>query len=88
MVRPAKVRVLIGEPIMPTVAAGERVPRRELSAHSARLHAELQRLFDLSMVGVGWSYPLVLADDVSNGTSDDVTADAEPSGDAGTPSAE
>jgi len=82
------VRVVIGEPIMPTVAAGARVPRRELSAHSARLHAELQRLFDLSMVGVGWSYPPVLADDVSNGTSDDATADAEPSSDAGASSAD
>jgi len=45
-------------------------------------------LFDLSMVGVGWSYPPVLADDVSNGTSDDATADAEPSSDAGASSAD
>ena len=88
MVRPAKVRVLIGEPIMPTVAAGARVPRRELSAHSARLHAELQRLFDLSMVGVGWSYPPVSVSDMGSGAPVDVTADAEPPGAAGTPSAE
>lgn len=65
MIRPAKVRVVIGPPIMPTVEPGQRVPRRELSAHSARLHAELQRLFDLSMVGVGWSYPPESADDVA-----------------------
>ena len=65
MIRPAKVRVVIGRPIMPTVEPGQRVPRRELSAHSARLHAELQRLFDLSMVGVGWSYPPELSDDVA-----------------------
>jgi 1-acyl-sn-glycerol-3-phosphate acyltransferase len=88
MVRPAKVRVLIGEPIMPTVAAGARVPRRELSAHSARLHAELQRLFDLSMVGVGWSYPPVSVSDMGSGAPVDVTADAEPPGAASTPSAE
>ena len=56
---PRKVRVVIGEPIMPVGDTGSsRVLRSAITSHSERLHIELQRLFDLSMVGVGWSYPL------------------------------
>jgi len=39
-------------------------------------------------VGVGWSYTTVLAYDVSNWTTADATAGAEPSGDAGVSSAD
>jgi 1-acyl-sn-glycerol-3-phosphate acyltransferase len=54
---PRKVRVVIGEPLLPNVPAGGRVSRSALAEQSAMLHAELQRLFDRAMVGVGWSYP-------------------------------
>ena len=57
-----KVRVVIGEPLLPNVPVGGRVPRAALAEQSAMLHAELQRLFDRAMVGVGWSYPPVVAD--------------------------
>ncbi|MDA2945125.1 MAG: lysophospholipid acyltransferase family protein [Actinomycetota bacterium] len=53
---PRKVRVVVGEPLMPETSSGGRVSRSELSRQSERLHAELQRLFDLAMVDVGWSY--------------------------------
>ena len=68
---PRKVRVVIGEPIQPNVPAGEssRVPRSAIAEQSATLHAELQRLFDMSMVGVGWSYPPA-ADQDQNATND------------------
>lgn len=54
---PKKVHVEIGPPIMPPVAAeGERLPRTVYKEHSAKLHAELQRLFDLAMTEVPWDY--------------------------------
>jgi 1-acyl-sn-glycerol-3-phosphate acyltransferase len=56
---PRKVHVEIGRPIVPEVGElpeGSRVPRPVLAEQSERLHAELQRLFDLAMTRVGWSY--------------------------------
>lgn len=56
---PRKVHVEIGRPIVPEVGElpeGSRVPRPVLSEQSERLHGELQRLFDLAMTRVGWSY--------------------------------
>jgi 1-acyl-sn-glycerol-3-phosphate acyltransferase len=68
---PRKVRVVIGEPIQPNIPTGEssRVPRSAIAEQSATLHAALQRLFDMSMVGVGWSYPPEVAQD-QNATND------------------
>ncbi|MEO6571987.1 MAG: lysophospholipid acyltransferase family protein [Ilumatobacteraceae bacterium] len=58
-VYPRKVHVQIGPPIPPPVAvAGERLPRTVYKDHSARLHAELQRLFDEAMTHVPWDYPI------------------------------
>lgn len=58
-VYPRKVHVEIGPPIPPPVAPeGGRIPRAVYSEHSDRLHGELQRLFDIAMSKVGWSYPL------------------------------
>ena len=53
---PRKVRVVVGEPLYPETPGGGRVSRVELSRQSERLHAELQRLFDLAMIDVGWTY--------------------------------
>lgn len=56
---PKKVHVVIGAPIVPEAGdlpEGTRVPRAVLAQQSALLHAELQRLFDLAMTRVGWSY--------------------------------
>jgi 1-acyl-sn-glycerol-3-phosphate acyltransferase len=51
---PRKVHVIVGEPIDPPVATdGGRLPRSALRDHSARLHAELQRLFDLADARAG-----------------------------------
>ena len=56
-VHPRKVHLEIGPPIPPPVAPdGKRLPRSAVAEHSDRLHAELQRLFDLAMTQVGWSY--------------------------------
>jgi 1-acyl-sn-glycerol-3-phosphate acyltransferase len=50
-VRPARVHVVIGPPIMPPVAAdGARVPRAAIKQVTEELHEELQRLFDLAQV--------------------------------------
>ena len=46
MVRPAKVRVVIGEPIYPDVPVEGRVPRRIVAETTERLRAELQGLYD------------------------------------------
>ena len=56
---PRKVRVVIGEALHPNVlvGVGSRIARSAIAVQSAALRAELQRLFDMSMVGVGWSYP-------------------------------
>jgi 1-acyl-sn-glycerol-3-phosphate acyltransferase len=56
---PRKVHLEIGPPIMPPVAAeGERLPRNAHREHTELLHREIQRLFDLAMDRVGWSYPI------------------------------
>jgi 1-acyl-sn-glycerol-3-phosphate acyltransferase len=44
--RPRRVHVIVGEPIEPPVTDSGRLPRSAVREHSARLHAELQRLFD------------------------------------------
>jgi 1-acyl-sn-glycerol-3-phosphate acyltransferase len=53
MIRPAKVHVVIGEPITVEVGASGRAPRRAIAEASIRLSAELQRLFDLAEARVG-----------------------------------
>lgn len=50
---PRKVHVVIGEPIVGDRTASGRVPRVEVTAMTERLHAELQRLFDLAESRVG-----------------------------------
>jgi 1-acyl-sn-glycerol-3-phosphate acyltransferase len=50
---PRKVHVIVGEPIDPPVSDGGRLPRSALREHSARLHTELQRLFDLADARAG-----------------------------------
>jgi 1-acyl-sn-glycerol-3-phosphate acyltransferase len=58
-IRPRKVHVEIGPAIpSPVAPEGERLPRTIYKEHSARLHAELQRLFDLAMTRVPWEYPI------------------------------
>jgi 1-acyl-sn-glycerol-3-phosphate acyltransferase len=53
-VYPRKVHVEIGPAIPPPRAPiGGRLPRSAVSDHSARLHAELQRLFDLAQIRAG-----------------------------------
>jgi 1-acyl-sn-glycerol-3-phosphate acyltransferase len=47
MIRPAKVRIVIGPPIHPPARADRgRGSRRQVQELTDRLHAELQRLFD------------------------------------------
>jgi 1-acyl-sn-glycerol-3-phosphate acyltransferase len=47
MIRPAKVHVIIGAPILPPASvAGTRVPRSAIRDVTAELHETLQRLFD------------------------------------------
>jgi 1-acyl-sn-glycerol-3-phosphate acyltransferase len=53
MIRPAKVHVVIGEPITVEVGASGRAPRRAIAEASVRLSTELQRLFDLAEARVG-----------------------------------
>ncbi len=58
-VYPHKVHVEIGPPIpAPVAPEGGRLPRTVYKEHSARLHAEMQRLFDEAMTHVPWDYPL------------------------------
>lgn len=45
-VRPARVRVVIGEPIFPDVPMTGRVPRRMVVDTTERLRVEVQRLYD------------------------------------------
>lgn len=45
-VYPRKVAVVVGRPIPPPEAIDGRLPRSAVKDHSARLHAELQALFD------------------------------------------
>ena len=67
-VYPRKVHIEVGPPIPPPVAPdGGRIPRAAYKEHSDRLHAELQRLFDLAMQRVPWSY-----ESPAHDTADDV----------------
>jgi 1-acyl-sn-glycerol-3-phosphate acyltransferase len=52
-VYPRKVHVIVGEAIPAPVSDGGRLPRATLREHSALLHAELQRLFDLAQERAG-----------------------------------
>lgn len=55
---PRKVHVEIGPPIpAPVAPEGGRLPRTVYREHSAKLHAEMQRLFDEAMTHVPWDYP-------------------------------
>lgn len=52
--RPVKVAVVVGPPIMPPARTeGARVSRRAVAETSTRLHSELQALFDDAMVRAG-----------------------------------
>jgi 1-acyl-sn-glycerol-3-phosphate acyltransferase len=53
MIRPAKVHVVIGEPITVETGPSGRAPRRAIGEASARLSGELQRLYDLAEARVG-----------------------------------
>ncbi len=58
-VYPRKVHVEIGPPIPAPVAPdGGRLQRTVYRKHSAMLHAEMQRLFDIAMTKVPWDYPI------------------------------
>jgi 1-acyl-sn-glycerol-3-phosphate acyltransferase len=46
MIHPARVRVVIGEPIYPDVPPTGRVPRRAISENTTQLREELQSLYD------------------------------------------
>lgn len=53
-IRPSKVWVVIGPPMdPPPLVHGKRLPRPEVKALTARLHDELQRLFDEAQVRAG-----------------------------------
>ncbi len=55
---PRKVHVEVGPPIPAPVAPdGGRLSRTVYKEHSAKLHDELQRLFDEAMTHVPWDYP-------------------------------
>ena len=56
---PRKVHIEIGPPIPPPAAPdGKRVRREAYTERTELLHTEMQRLFDLAMERVGWSYPI------------------------------
>lgn len=47
MIRPVKVRIVVGEPLVPpAVPEGERAPRRVVKELTDQLHGRLQELFD------------------------------------------
>lgn len=53
LIHPRKVHVVIGEPIIGERNESGRIPRTEVTAMTARLHDDLQRLFDLAQSRVG-----------------------------------
>lgn len=53
MLHPRKVHVVIGEPIVAEVGASGRSSRKDVTAVTARLAVELQRLFDVAQARVG-----------------------------------
>jgi 1-acyl-sn-glycerol-3-phosphate acyltransferase len=52
MIWPRKIHVIVGDP-MPVERSGDRASRRELREATARLHTEVQRLFDAAQSAVG-----------------------------------
>ncbi len=53
-IRPTKVALVVGQPMMPPVPEdGKRVKRSAVSAFNDELHAEIQRLFDEAQARVG-----------------------------------
>jgi len=53
-IRPKKVALVVGEPLVPPVPEdGKRVKRSAMKAYNDQLHAELQRLFDLAQERAG-----------------------------------
>lgn len=53
-IRPTKVVLVVGEPLVPPVPEdGKRVKRSAMKAYNDQLHAELQRLFDLAQERAG-----------------------------------
>jgi 1-acyl-sn-glycerol-3-phosphate acyltransferase len=53
-VRPTKVRIIVGEPLVPPVpAASGRVPRQDIRALTDELHERLQQLFDAAQLRAG-----------------------------------
>jgi 1-acyl-sn-glycerol-3-phosphate acyltransferase len=46
LIYPRRVHVIVGAPLEPPIEAGGRIPRSVIRDQSARLHAELQQLFD------------------------------------------
>lgn len=52
-VYPRKVHVIVGPPIVAETGASGRAPRRAVAELTARLHDELQRLFDQARAAVG-----------------------------------
>jgi len=53
MIRPRKVHVVIGEPIIVEVGESGRASRRAIAQASDRLSADLQHLYDLAESRVG-----------------------------------
>lgn len=53
LVRPRKVHIVVGAPIEVLPSEGRHVPRSAVTELSDRLHAELQRLFDLAQTRSG-----------------------------------
>ncbi len=51
--KPVKIHLVIGPPIHPEASDGSKAPRRAVRELNARLHAELQRLFDEAQAKVG-----------------------------------
>jgi 1-acyl-sn-glycerol-3-phosphate acyltransferase len=53
MIRPVKVRIIVGEPIWVRAGEGGRVPRSAVRDASEELHARLQQLFDEAQARAG-----------------------------------
>lgn len=54
LMRPTRIHIVVGKPILPAVSAeGSRAPRRAVRELTAQLHSEIQRLFDEAQVKAG-----------------------------------